>query len=442
MRAYHLLFEGYKEAKAEFIKHADEQSVNKILDLFRDLVNRNQVYGQERNIDFWRKKGWIPFKELVSKKTLLPTKTQVKRAKLKGQYVEMNIDPAWNIIIPLNSSASCHFGKGTSWCTSAVDNIQFDNYFFKQKKILIYCIKIDDYAKWAIVYDKKTDSTEFYDRNDTHISEEVFTYETNLDPSLIIQNIPMQMIENAYADYSSFVRKIYMWADRPVSSPELVNEIISRRDSEAARIYIMKLGESSESKLVFPEQLSLLAIKYNDEYETFDDISAPESDEYNASYHVLQHIANPSKIVQNTALIHDHEALAFIRNPDSYQRKLALKHNGSAVKYIKNPTEEEKWIALKSNILSIYHIVAPTPEMKEYVLTKKPSLIFAIKNRTEKDNLFALENDREGYVVQSIQRDHPLTLEQQLAAVRANPENLKIIKDPDPAAVSLANNFS
>jgi hypothetical protein len=80
--------------------------------------------------------------------------------------------------------------------------------------------------------------------------------------------------------------------------------------------------------------------------------------------------------------------------------------------------------------------------MKEYVLTKKPSLIFAIKNRTEKDNLFALENDREGYVVQSIQRDHPLTLEQQLAAVRANPENLKIIKDPDPAAVSLANNFS
>ena len=64
-----LINEGFKEAQAEFAQASSDEQTQQRIAQFRDLVNRNQVQGNERNIDFWRKQGWDAFQQFVSTKS-------------------------------------------------------------------------------------------------------------------------------------------------------------------------------------------------------------------------------------------------------------------------------------------------------------------------------------------------------------------------------------
>ena len=50
-----LLNEGYKEAQSEFSLVAGEEVAKEIISKYQELVDKNQVHGSERNIDYWRK---------------------------------------------------------------------------------------------------------------------------------------------------------------------------------------------------------------------------------------------------------------------------------------------------------------------------------------------------------------------------------------------------
>jgi len=60
MRISELLAEGYKETIAAFNQEAgnlrtnDATIVQQTIDQYKSLVNRNQLQGNERNIDWWR----------------------------------------------------------------------------------------------------------------------------------------------------------------------------------------------------------------------------------------------------------------------------------------------------------------------------------------------------------------------------------------------------
>ena len=100
MKIIHL-FEGYKEAEADFIKFADVNSVRQTIADYKLLVNKNQFQGQERNIDFWRKQGWDAFAQRVQTTLSQPTKTQIKRKQVVGKSVFVNETDTWLIVVPL-----------------------------------------------------------------------------------------------------------------------------------------------------------------------------------------------------------------------------------------------------------------------------------------------------------------------------------------------------
>jgi hypothetical protein len=52
------LAEGYKEVTQKFSQEVELSQVQDIITKYKDLVNRNQVQGNERNIDWWGKQGW------------------------------------------------------------------------------------------------------------------------------------------------------------------------------------------------------------------------------------------------------------------------------------------------------------------------------------------------------------------------------------------------
>lgn len=182
------LDEGFKEAQVEFAQASSEEEAQTKITLFRDLVNRNQVQGNERNIDFWRKQGWEAFNQFVSTKSQEKSKTQEKRSKVEGKSITIHEDPNWLVVVPIDKDASCYHGKNTDWCTTKPNRGHFEDYFYSSKITLIYCLQLATGNKWAIAVGSHANATaEYFDKQDNAISKEQFQEQTGLDPADLIQ---------------------------------------------------------------------------------------------------------------------------------------------------------------------------------------------------------------------------------------------------------------
>ena len=183
MKAQEFVFivEGYREAEQEFAKSADINQVKKLIDAYRSLVDRNQAQGPERNIDHWRKQGWDTFSRFVQAKSQERSKTQVKRVRgITTQQITLRDDADWLIVIPLDKDTSCFHGRGTDWCTTKAQDRYFEQYFYDNEIVLIYCIKKSTGGMWAIADDEIENQVEFFDQNNDPLSRDDFFRQTGL----------------------------------------------------------------------------------------------------------------------------------------------------------------------------------------------------------------------------------------------------------------------
>ena len=177
------IFEGYREAQQEFAQGTDADAVKKMINAYRSLVDRNQVQGQERNIDYWRKQGWENFSKFVQSKSQERSSTQVKQAKgIKPQQITLRDDNKWLIVIPLDKDTSCFYGRGTSWCTTKSQERYFEQYFYDNFVTLIYYINKLTGRMWAMAVDYDQGEVECVDQNNNPLSEDDFEYQTRLVP--------------------------------------------------------------------------------------------------------------------------------------------------------------------------------------------------------------------------------------------------------------------
>lgn len=180
-----VLIEGYKEAQVEFGSVAGEEQSKQAIDQFRDLVNRNQVQGNERNIDYWRKQGWDQFSAFVQEKSQQQSTTQIKRAKTEGRSITVKETSEWLVVVPIDKEASCFHGKNTDWCTTKPYASFFEDYFYNKEITLIYFLKLNSGDKWAIAAHSKTNKIEMFDRWDHSISATQFQRQTGFNPTEI-----------------------------------------------------------------------------------------------------------------------------------------------------------------------------------------------------------------------------------------------------------------
>ena len=177
-----LIQEGFKEAQTEFAEASSDQEAQERISQFRDLVSRNQVQGNERNIDYWRKQGWEKFSQFVSAKSEEQSKTQQKRSKSVGESVTLHEDPNWLVVIPTDKAASCYHGKYTDWCTTKPFQPYYERYVYKQNIVLVYFLQIDTGNKWAIACHTNTDAIELFDKQDKAITKQQFHQQTGFNP--------------------------------------------------------------------------------------------------------------------------------------------------------------------------------------------------------------------------------------------------------------------
>jgi hypothetical protein len=182
MKACEFINEGYKEAETDFSKEADIASIRDALSEYKNLVNKNQVVGNERNIDYWRKMGWNKFKKFIDSMKINPSGKDIKQSRNIGKSITLIETDDWLIVIPLDKDSNCFHGKNTDWCTTKHSNNLFSTYFYDLKWIIVYCINKVNIERYAMLIRPDEDKIQLFDKDDNKITAKRFRDNTGFDP--------------------------------------------------------------------------------------------------------------------------------------------------------------------------------------------------------------------------------------------------------------------
>jgi hypothetical protein len=341
------IIEGYKEVTQKFAQEADPSQVADVIAKYKDLVNRNQVQGNERNIDWWGKQGWQRFEKFVSAKSQQQTQTQQKKRADQGRSHTIDETDKWLIVVPLDKSASCFHGKDTDWCTTKPTANHFEQYFRDGNITLIYFLQKQTGRKWAIaVNNDYVDEAEYFDQQDQPLGQAEFDAQTGLKSQKYIDMV---------ADGTEVGRKA---AD---SRQEMI------KDKETLENLINEFGELDAREN--NPQIETLLLKVKDSGELRQYLThLTDGGNYPANFD-----QNMQNLIANIAP----DKLYTIKNITEKTRRTAVKLDPKNIRYISNPSLElVKYTVDKGSDWVFYNeIEDPSVEVIEYLAGESPFLI-------------------------------------------------------------------
>ena len=384
MRFYELiLVEDYKTAAVKFNTEADPNQVQKAIAQYRQLVNKNQVQGNERNIDWWAGQGWDKFSQFVQSKSATPTTTQIKRKKSVGESITLFENDQWLVVIPLNHDASCYHGRNTKWCTARPHAGAFDTYFLDREIVLIYCLDKTSSEKWAIATHKNLDKAQYFNKDDKRIDAKQFQKQTGFNPKKLIAMVSHNdtRITTARQNRKELLTllktRMSAWKKQGTFNRDIELEklLAETKISHPCFFYITEVGEHhgpQEYTGIIGQSIIWAAFKYEND------------DENNmlSGYDVIKYIKNPSEAVQLAAVKHNGYIINYIKNPSEDVQLAAIKRYGHHIQYIKNPSEAVQLAAVNQNGLAIYYINDPSEALQLAAVNQNSEAIEYIKNPT------------------------------------------------------------
>ena len=439
MKIIELLAEGYPDTIAAFSQTADANQVKKTVDQYRDLVNRNQVQGDERNIDWWRRQGWEKFAQFVRDKSTQPSRTQVKRRRAAGRSITLKETDQWLIVIPLDHDASCFHGRDSEWCTARPTSHYFDEYFLDNEINLIYCINKESGDKYAIASHPSLSEMELFDQMNKYMTDSQFRAATGFDPRQLVALIPQDDPRIAQARQtrrdllSRIQNRMKVWSQKPRQLPDLERVLIEARNSDAAAYYIIVLGRDHSWRLKYPDELSMMAVRSDLEGPFFDSLLALDDLELSIEDYPLNYIYEPSRAIQLASVKSSGITIKAIKNPSEAVQQAAVKQNGWAIQYIANPSEAVQQAAVNRGGLIIKYITNPSEALQLAAVNQDGSAIQYIANPSEAVQQAAVK--QYGWAIKYIA--NPSEAVQQ-AAVNQDGSAIYYIKNPTPNVIKLA----
>lgn len=269
------LLESYKDARDKFSSEEDENIVNQYLDTFKQLSKQDKIKGQNKDISYWIKQGWEPFKEFVDKASEQFSSTQVKKRKAfkTDDSIVLYQDEETIVVIPLTENASCYYGKHTHWCTAAQSE---DNKFGAYVSAGLFPLSIitQDNGRFAPVLDVLNEKWyEIRDSDDGKISQLELTTSTGFTLEFIFkkakpyfselkklsENKRFETPENAF--YYAYINE----------TPFPEGEDLIAQDGEYSAYYAIKVlngrfkkGEDSIVEFIISENTPYYMKKYID----------------------------------------------------------------------------------------------------------------------------------------------------------------------------------
>lgn len=183
------LLEDFKTTAAAFVKAGIAQGVvDTTIATFRTLANKNQLTGNEKNIDWWAKQGWQAFEKKINSLSAKPTKSELKKGKLaSAKSLAVKVPQSAQqkgvvrISIILNFEGSRNIGKNSNFCTTKPDGHQYDQIVLTQQSVLIYIIsKTADGKAGFHAISAGENYVAFWDHSNNDIPKEQFVKETGI----------------------------------------------------------------------------------------------------------------------------------------------------------------------------------------------------------------------------------------------------------------------
>lgn len=387
------LDEGFKEAQVEFAQASDPETATSTIAQFRDLVNRNQVQGDDRNIDFWRKQGWEAFSKFVSDKAQQKSKTQEKRSKTSGQSITLFENDRWLVVAPLDKEASCFHGKGSDWCTTKPTQAYFEDYYYDKGVTLIYCLEKDTGGMWAIAATPKVDRLELFDKKDKPISEEVFLEQTGLNPRdlVAIAHKPdnLARIEESKIVYQQSLDEAVRMLNAGVTerNGELERHLTLIKNPVLSIKYIWQLFNANGKQPVKVPEVLVINAATND-------------------VTVMRWVTGLTNASLRAIVRNDDEAIGYITNPPEQIQIEAIEKDPINYMRIDHPTKKASWlfIAIELNTYNNYlgdlpdelqqMLIHAEPEFQKMMIDRGSLAIRFVKNPTEETKRIVMSDAR------------------------------------------------
>lgn len=480
MKILELLLENYKTVRDKWIKSGvDASDVDQTITQYRELVNLSRISDNQKNIDWWSKTPFAEFKSFVNAQLLSPSITQVKRKKVVGRSITVNENKYkdWLIVIPLDRDASCFYGKPTDWCISKQNVGHFEDIFYYQKNILIFCINKITNNLWALASDTP-EIFNIYDQQDNEISPESFIKQTGINPYDLVKEVYQEHGEQIQSELDSIDQArntVVRWMRNtiPRDRDSQVEDALMRLNHiNWTTQYINKIGKSIGPQH-FPEKLLRTL------FDTPLEADEEEIEEHNDKLiHAIKYIKDPSTSLQLLMVTRLPESINYIQNPsakvqtfivDKYPEYFHLVKNQKpeaqliaieklhepensinnpteavqlklvkkrplSIKYLPDASISVKIAAIKTNGFAVILVHNPTHEMWKIAVDTTPSVIEKYPNPPIELQLLAVKANPD--VVQKIKPS--ASKQAQLAAVETNPSLIWGIQNKFPETLELA----
>jgi len=151
---YNLILESFKDAQTKWSINNNQAEVKSYIGLYKKLKQNKGILKQVssgydfniEDISQWINKDFNEFKDFIDNAKNLKSKSQVtKDVKLKGADKVFENEYV-TIVVPKTHKASCYYGSGTKWCTTAKSSMHWDDY-------------ADGRTKFYYILHKQLDST-------------------------------------------------------------------------------------------------------------------------------------------------------------------------------------------------------------------------------------------------------------------------------------------
>lgn len=350
------IFESFKDAKEKFSADTSTEEVNKYIDQFKELANKNIITGTEKDIGKWIKSGWNDFKKFVDSKSEEKSKSEVKKSKKKDSITAYQDDNKM-VIIPLTQNASCYYGKNTKWCTASTQSKNyFSDYFYNDNVVLFYVLMVNG-VKYAAAYHLEKEMMEYFDDQDITIDGGEFKHATGISNEMIIDlyNQNKEVIKNA-KDINN------------MSDDQQITMIKNNSDM------FKKINNPSEKVQIAAVKFLGFLIQYIDNPSEQVQIEAVQESGNNIKY-LIKNGIKASEDVQLVAVNTDTESVQYIKGPSEKVQLLAVHKNTYAIKYLKNPTEKVILKAINQNAKAIMYVYNPSDEAKIAAIKKSEDAI-------------------------------------------------------------------
>jgi hypothetical protein len=225
---------------------------------FKELVASGKITGEQKDINFWRRRPVEEFEKFLQDRRTLISKKAEKRAVKGGDTINAGTIGNYKVILPVSLNSSAIYGSGTKWCTAGTGDSckkAFSQYQ-SVKHAVAYMIPTDGKSpKWGLLFNTNYSTKAFdaFDQADKFHTKDEFLNATGIDGNALVSMVAAveaQRMNKVVDMANSSFQSAYEYVEQG-GNPELVKNALVT-NIRGAMLYLSSGGKDMSKISTMP----------------------------------------------------------------------------------------------------------------------------------------------------------------------------------------------